>query len=299
MRHAFLIIAHNEYPVLKALLTMLDDARNDIYLHIDYRSAELYEQISQIHLQQAKLYLLPDRMKVYWGDISQVTVEYLLLETASQSNRTYAYYHLLSGTDLPLQSQDHIHNFFRQHEGCEFVGYWQGERHERDLKRKITRYYFFTRHLKRNHSPWHPIAAPLHNLALMIQKITGFRRRQELEFKKGPQWFSITHNFCQYLLKQKAFVMKRFRHTLCPDEIFVQTVLWNSPFRHRIYSTEDENIGNMRLIDWTRGNPYVWQEQDYEELLSSNKLFARKFCSGHAVLVQRLQAIYAVTKVKR
>ena len=35
MKHAFLIIAHNEYPVLEVLLSMLDDERNDIYLHID------------------------------------------------------------------------------------------------------------------------------------------------------------------------------------------------------------------------------------------------------------------------
>lgn len=38
MKHAFLIIAHNEYPVLEVLLSMLDDERNDIYLHIDKRA---------------------------------------------------------------------------------------------------------------------------------------------------------------------------------------------------------------------------------------------------------------------
>ena len=32
MKHAFLIIAHNEYPVLEVLLSMLDDERNDIYI---------------------------------------------------------------------------------------------------------------------------------------------------------------------------------------------------------------------------------------------------------------------------
>lgn len=30
MKHAFLIIAHNEYPVLEVLLSMLDDERNDL-----------------------------------------------------------------------------------------------------------------------------------------------------------------------------------------------------------------------------------------------------------------------------
>ena len=45
MKHAYLIIAHNEYPVLKSLLTMLDDERNDIYLYIDRRSRALRKKM--------------------------------------------------------------------------------------------------------------------------------------------------------------------------------------------------------------------------------------------------------------
>ena len=35
----------------------------------------------------------------------------------------------------------------------------------------------------------------------------------------------------------------------------------------------------MRLIDWKRGDPYVFKRDDYEELASSDLLFARKFDS--------------------
>ena len=31
------------------------------------------------------------------------------------------------------------------------------------------------------------------------------------------------------------------------------------------------------MIDWKRGNPYVWRNQDYEELMNAPHLFARKF----------------------
>ena len=101
MKHAYLIIAHNEYPVLRALLSMLDDERNDIFLHIDHRSMELYEKIHSVQMQRANLHILSTRNKVYWGDLSQVETEYLLLETAS-AKEAYSYYHLLSGTDLPI-----------------------------------------------------------------------------------------------------------------------------------------------------------------------------------------------------
>lgn len=111
MKHAFLIIAHNEYPILEVLLSMLDDERNDIYLHIDKRAVALYQKIKGFKTKKAGFYLIEKSIKVYWGDISLVKAEYLLFETALK-NGTYVYYHLLSGTDLPIKSQDYIHEFF-------------------------------------------------------------------------------------------------------------------------------------------------------------------------------------------
>lgn len=37
-KHAYLIIAHNNWKILERLLILLDDNRNDIYLHIDRKS---------------------------------------------------------------------------------------------------------------------------------------------------------------------------------------------------------------------------------------------------------------------
>mgnify|MGYP002245793519 CR=1 FL=1 len=124
MKHAFLIIAHNEYPVLEVLLSMLDDELWH-YLHIDKRATELFQQIKKVKMQKAGFYLIENPIEVYWGDISQVQVEYLLFETAL-SHGSYAYYHLLSGTDLPIKSQDYIHAFFQQNAGKEFVGLLAG-----------------------------------------------------------------------------------------------------------------------------------------------------------------------------
>ena len=37
-KHAYLIMAHNNPYILKKLLNLIDDKRNDIYLHIDKKS---------------------------------------------------------------------------------------------------------------------------------------------------------------------------------------------------------------------------------------------------------------------
>ena len=38
MKHAYLIIAHGEYNLLNILVNMIDDVRNDIFIHIDKKS---------------------------------------------------------------------------------------------------------------------------------------------------------------------------------------------------------------------------------------------------------------------
>ena len=39
-KHAYMIIAHNEFDLLEILVRLLDDPRNDIYVHIDAKVKE-------------------------------------------------------------------------------------------------------------------------------------------------------------------------------------------------------------------------------------------------------------------
>ena len=250
MKHAYLIIAHNEPDVLKTLLFMLDDERNDIYLHMDARAVELFNQFKDFQLKKGKLIILQNRIAVYWGDLSQVEVEYRLFEAALQ-NGPYAYYHLLSGVDLPIKTQDYIHEFFQKHAGKEFIGFWNEPSHRKDVYRKVYRYYLFTRYFKGGSSFVHGITAFTRNVCLGIQKLIKFRRKHVWDsFYKGFQWISITDSFCHYLVDKKAYIMKTFKYTLCPDEIFIQSLIWNSPFRENIYDLSDASKGSVRSIDW-------------------------------------------------
>ena len=202
-KHAYLIIAHNEPEVLRTLLAMLDDVRNDIFVHIDRRACSVYESIKDYKVEHSALIFLEHPIAVYWGDISQVQVEYMLFERAF-SQGPYAYYHLLSGVDLPIKSQDYIHAFFQKNQGKEFVGFWTDAAHRRDLHRKVYRYYLFTRYFKGGNALVHGVCALSRNLFLALQKVTCYKRNQGgLIFQKGFQWVSITQAFCAYLLSQK------------------------------------------------------------------------------------------------
>ena len=37
-KHAYLIIAHNNFYILKKLIALIDDERNDIYIHVDKKT---------------------------------------------------------------------------------------------------------------------------------------------------------------------------------------------------------------------------------------------------------------------
>lgn len=74
--------------------------------------------------------------------------------------------------------------FFQQNAGKEFVGFWQDAAHQRDLERKVFRYYFFTKRLKDKEHLLHGITALIRNLILAVQKISHYRRKQTFEFKK-------------------------------------------------------------------------------------------------------------------
>ena len=68
--------------------------------------------------------------------------------------------------------------------------------------------------------------------------------------------------------------------------MFVQTMAYNSPFKQNLfipcqsglksYGEEYACLANMRKIDWNRGSPYTFVEDDYEEVISSPYIFVRK-----------------------
>ena len=78
MKHAYLIIAHNEFEILKRLIQALDDERNDIYIHFDRK----LNHYPDCRTSYAKLTFLEERMDVRWGDISVVDAEFALFDEA-------------------------------------------------------------------------------------------------------------------------------------------------------------------------------------------------------------------------
>lgn len=241
-------MAHGSLPLLRVLLSMLDDERNDIFLHID-RKSDMLDGAEPLVLSKARLFVLEQRVDVRWGNLSQIKAEYVLFEEALKHG-PYAYYHLVSGQDLPIKSQDYIHQFFEEHQGKEFVGINHGEEFEWDCRRKMMRYWLFTSLTRSKYGALNAITRRLNKYLSML--LMPFLHRQKMDFAKGANWVSITQACVEYVVSQKPFVLKRFNYTFCPDEFFLQTLVWNHPdFRAALYS---EKMNMRAACDSLTGN---------------------------------------------
>jgi len=285
-RHAYLIMAYNNWNQLSLLLKLLDDERNDIYIHIDKKSDffDAEKALLENSVKKSELTFIP-RKKVYWADYSQADVEMDLMQIASDKYH-YRYYHLLSGMDLPLKTQDEIHEFF-DNEKHEFIAMTPNGG---SYSEKHTCYYHFFIHNKFYRKC--KVLKGIDRGIMYIQRFLKLKRvyDKDLKISTGWQWFSITDEFCRYVLSQRDFIKKMFSLTLDVDEKFIGTMVNKLGAHDRLYYVTKPGEGNatfqygcQRYIDFDRPipQPYTWgrdnTQEDYMELMNSGYPFARKF----------------------
>ncbi len=270
MKHAYLIMAHNQWGLLGELLRIIDDPRNDIYLHIDKKvSAPLSDLKSCV--QKSNLYLTK-RYNIVWGGSQMMECTISMLEQASTN--TYERYHFISGVDFPIKSQDEIHGYFNQNRNLQYVGIdWSGIKSGRFLGRAQYYHYFINIIGKRDEkSLCKRLLTRLEDFSLLIQKKSHVNRLNYTMYK-GSSWFSITHTAVVKILDAKKQILKRYRYTANSDEIWLQTFMMETELSDQLADS------NLRYIKWVQGNPSpeTLTMMDYETLICSDKLFARKF----------------------
>ena len=274
-RHAYLIIAHQYFDLLQRLIRALDSENADFYIHIDRRAKNVDEQAIYAAAKKSgvKVYR---KFRISWGADTQVRCEMLLLSEAVRAG--YDCYHLLSGADIPLKTKDEIEAFFetRDESFIEFVKHQDTEAPER------TRYYYPLQNLigrpKKNAGFIYGALDQISYELVKLQKILRIDRTKDapFEYLRGSQWFSISHELAAYMTKNEALVRRYFYHALASDETFLQSIAMASPHADMV----EKN--NLRLIDWQRTehdgcSPHTFTMEDWDMLMGSDRLFARKF----------------------
>ena len=268
MKHAFLIIAHNEFSILQMLISRLDDPDVDLFVHFDRK----VKKLPHIEVLKSRLHILDDRVDVRWGTVSQIRCELTLFEEALKCG-PYDYYHIISGVHLPLKPVGEIKAFFDSADGCSVLtGLCRSTARQERLK--VRSYSFFLNGYSSGNQVVRHVSQFLWKACLGAQRILGIESNRDKVFYKASNWLSLTDEAVKYILSRKKEILDTFRWTFCGDEYFVPTELMASPLKEKIIN--DDRLLKREILS---ASASVFHLSDLPELERSDYLFARKFTS--------------------
>jgi hypothetical protein len=249
-----------------------------------------------LRLAAPDVHLIEERVRVHWGDFSQVAASLNLIKAALALEPPCARFVLLSGADFPLQSSDYIERFFTRNARREYISAVPIP--SPDANKPLSR---MTRYHLSGSSP--RLLRLMKKACLQVGLLPATRdyarHLEGLAPWGGSSWWALSREACEYIMTfvdRNPALVRFFHNTFCPDESFFQTILSNSPLRERI-------ARSLTFADWSAGgaNPAFLSEKHLELLNelpvmardrvygTGEMLFARKFRDGDADLARKFQ----------
>ena len=279
MKIAILLLIHEFTNQQKILIEHLSKDF-DIYIHVDKRTDINPESIANL----SKNIYVYKKYKVYWGHYNQIQATLLLFKMANAAKK-YDRYIFISGADLPIKTNKQIIDFF-EHTDKEYLMTSKMPCDGLTDNGGFDRIDFFHARLlnRGKHNPvfiFFARAINKLNLSVLfpILKLFHIRRpRLNIDYYYGWNWMDLTDNCVSKIitfLRENPKFLYRFKYTRCADEIIFQTIIKNY--------IKDINVENkvLRYIDWHTGpeHPRTYRIEDYNRIINSDCLFARKFNS--------------------
>jgi Core-2/I-Branching enzyme len=291
MKIVYLIAAHHAPLHLGRLIAALSSESSTFVVHVDAKS----DLGDFLHVESDNVALTRDRVSVWWGDFSQVEATLTLIRAGLDVTDPGDRLVFLSGADYPLRSAAYIERFFEQHPALEFMNLVAvpNEAAGKPLSRFTT------------YQPSPGRTAP--SRAVRRVALGAGRRVHRRNYERalrglapygGSTWWALSHEACELVVDfvgREPQIVDFFRHVICPDESFFQTIIGNSVFRERVRR-------NLTFVDWSAGgqNPSRLTESHLHRFARSGAhsvndvygsgelLFARKFGDADAGLVAEL-----------
>lgn len=292
---AYLILAHDQPAHLRELIGRLSTPDSHFYVHIDRKS-----RLADFSLpDDPHVHILQDRVRVFWGDYSQVEAILRLMRAAlADPGFTAQRLVLLSGADYPVRSNADIHAYFHNHADTEFINLVQMPSIEKNKPLSLLTTY----------QPGNTSSRLVNRLLRLVQR-TGLLPRQRdyvsalggLQPYGGATWWALTRGAAAHIvgfLETHAEFADFFRHTICPDESCLHTILGNSVHAAQLRPS-------LTYTDWSRKQhrpetltlahaeflthaPMRAPCKDYHD--AQPYLFARKFTAESRELLRLLDA---------
>lgn len=242
MKIAYMIITHDTPDHLPRLIRALDSEAATFFIHLDRKYPDhRYRSMERPHIR-----LLRNRVAVHWGEYSQVEAILRMLRAAFDDPAGHERFVLLSGADYPVRSRERIEAFFARYPDREFLTAERMPMPHKPLWRLERRQV-----LSSDPAPWRGLQGWLQARKLLPAERDYRKALGDLAPHAGAGSWAITRDACGHLLDfvgRNRRVVRFFRNTVCPDEMFFHTILANSPYRTKL-------AGTVTYSDWSRGRP--------------------------------------------
>jgi hypothetical protein len=269
MNLAYIISAYKSPLLLSRLVHKLNTDTASFFIHVDKKTdSAIFSEIKHLLNGLDNVYFL-ERHTCYWGGFGHVAATIKGIREVHQKKINYDYVILLTGQCYPVKSNQEIQRFFEKANNKSFLEYYPVGSNR---KKRIERWYF---HLFSRYYFTFPNK-------LMPLPIKRFNAKVHEPYYSGSSYWCLHKECIEYILhftnsaaaKNKEFI-DFFRTVYISDEFFFQTLLLNSPLSENIVND------NLRFIKWPPGHyvpsPSVLNQMDFDNIMSSEKLFARKF----------------------
>jgi hypothetical protein len=285
---AYLFLVHNNPRVLQRSVRALKSPGAAFFAHVDRKSS--MEDFSA--LSDGSIHFCANRIAVYWGEFSLVEAILELIRLALAHPSHYDYFALLSGSDYPLRSGRHIHDFLSRNRGIEFMNLAKMPAPGFPLE-KINKVRYSSE-------------SPVRRFATRALAKFGLARRDYRKHLRGldpycgSTWWTLSRDAVVHaanFVAANPWFVDFFRKTFTSDEMFFHTILGNSEFRSQIRR-------NLVYLDWPTGNHPSMLDESHVEMFeaqtqvmvedewgSGEALFARKFCDDKLDLIDRIDAM--------
>lgn len=283
MKQAILITSYKDFEQLKKLIYAFDETFFNLYVHIDKKSNVSAKTLHELTTIKNVKYLSQD-YKVNWGGLNHLK-SYLKLSEIALKDKENSFFHLITGQDYPIKNIDYFKSITKRKKH-NYLSYFEMPANcwSQGGMDRLEYYNFYDIFNAKTSYKWISIINRLQkkiNYKRPIDKSLG------LLYGGGTYW-SLSREVLKYVIdftKNNQKIFKRFRYTFCAEEIYFQTIIMNSSFSKKV--TND----SLRFIDWESGKggyPAFLDENDFQAIIVSEKIFARKIDKNKSELIQML-----------
>lgn len=214
----------------------------------------------------------------------------LLLDACLGSGRTYDRVFFLSGLDYVLVSDEEFRAFFEENKEKEFVCGANISTCSEERQQQKIKYYHLFRDIPLKHNSFLRRAIIVGTRISL--RLLGFRKPLSIpvdgatwDVYYGSEWSSMTFGCAKYVLgqmKKNTIVRRYFSTSYAPDELYIPTIVMNSEYGKKAIpcgKLDFKLITPLHYLNY-QGHIFTYDENDYDTLMSSGKIFVRKLVSG-------------------